>query len=104
MKLLLIEARLFLVDWIKDLRTQGNHAGVLDAETLQEIGGNVEQERVVCAQSAYTARVEDEEGIALLEHALDHGIDKSEEAEIRLALRHIKRSRDLDGGLSVRLG
>lgn len=91
----------FLRSWIFDLRQRSDIPNLMDAEAAEQIVTEVVAERAQFAQAAYTARVADDEGLALIDRVLADGkVTPAELPLLRRARRHVARSRDIDHDLS----
>lgn len=91
----------FLRSWIADLRKSRDIPNLMDAEAAEEITIEAAAERQQFGQAAFTARVEDDEGLALVDRILADGkVTPAEVPLLHRARRHFARSRDIDHNLS----
>lgn len=97
----LAELKQFFASWIADLRGRRDIPNLMDAEAAQEIAEEAIAERQQFGQAAFTARVEDDEGLALVDRILADGqVTAAEVPLLRRARRHFLRSREIDHQLS----
>jgi hypothetical protein len=84
-----------------ELTTRRQYRDLVDLEAMDEIAAELKAQREADAQKAHAARVEDDEGIDLMEKVLvDETITADEIPMIKTALKHFRHSRDLDHELS----
>lgn len=100
------ELRHFLSGLCRDLRLRRDHRNVLEVEALQDIAGDIAKEDDARKQTAFKARVLDDEGLALLDKITAPSspggalIVPAEVPDLRRAQRCIRRSAALDHAMS----